>query len=105
MDVTPFWLAGRPASGDETITVTHPYDGRVVGEVAVPSAEQVEEAVAAAHAVRKDAAALPLHVRAEALAHVSRRLAERAQELARVITGENGKPLFWARGEVGRAES
>jgi len=105
MDVTPFWLAGRPTSGDETITVTHPYDGRVVGEAAVPTAAQVEEAVAAAHAVRKEAAALPLHVRAEALSHVSRRLAERAEELARVITAENGKPLFWARGEVGRAVS
>ncbi|MFI0355110.1 aldehyde dehydrogenase family protein [Actinomadura sp. 9N407] len=105
MDVTPFWLAGRPATGDEELTVTHPYDGRVVGTAAVPTPDQVEEAVAAADAVRRQAAALPLHVRAEALAHVSRRLAERSEELARLITGENGKPLLWARGEVARAIS
>jgi acyl-CoA reductase-like NAD-dependent aldehyde dehydrogenase len=105
MDVTPFWLAGRPATGDSEITVTHPYDGRVIAAAAVPTPEQVEEAVAAAHAVRAEAAALPLHVRAEALAHVSRRLAERSEEIARLITGENGKPLFWARAEVGRAVS
>ncbi|RAY12509.1 aldehyde dehydrogenase [Actinomadura craniellae] len=105
MSVHPFWLAGRPATGDETITVTHPYDGRVVGTAAVATPAQVAEAVAAAHAVRAEAAALPLHVRAEALAQVSRRLAERAEEIARLITGENGKPLLWARGEVARAVS
>ncbi|WP_344952618.1 aldehyde dehydrogenase family protein [Actinomadura miaoliensis] len=105
MNVTPFWLAGRPATGDDELTVTHPYDGRVVGTAAVPTPAQVEEAVAAADAVRAAAAALPLHVRAEALAHVSRRLAERADEIARLITGENGKPLMWARTEVARAVS
>ncbi|WP_433335313.1 aldehyde dehydrogenase family protein [Spirillospora sp. CA-294931] len=103
MNVTPFWLAGRPATGDEELTVTHPYDGRVVGTVSVPTPAQVEQALAAADAVRKEAAALPLHVRAEALAHVSRRLAERSDEVARLITGENGKPLMWARTEVNRA--
>ncbi|GAA4085941.1 aldehyde dehydrogenase family protein [Actinomadura miaoliensis] len=103
--MTPFWLAGRPATGDDELTVTHPYDGRVVGTAAVPTPAQVEEAVAAADAVRAAAAALPLHVRAEALAHVSRRLAERADEIARLITGENGKPLMWARTEVARAVS
>ncbi|WP_030904393.1 aldehyde dehydrogenase family protein [Streptosporangium amethystogenes] len=105
MDVRPFWLAGRPATGDTELTVTNPHDGRVVAVCSVPTADQVEEAVAAAAAVRKEAAALPIHVRADALAHVSRRLAERADEIARLISEENGKPIFWARGEVGRAIS
>ncbi|MBP2702866.1 aldehyde dehydrogenase family protein [Microbispora sp. RL4-1S] len=101
----PFWLAGRPATGDAEEAVTSPHDGRVVGVHSVPTDEQVEQAVAAADAVRARAAALPLHVRAEALAHVSRRLGERAEEIARLITAENGKPVFWARGEVARAVS
>lgn len=101
----PFWLAGRPATGDAELTVTNSHDGRVVGVCSVPTAGQVEEAVAAAAAVQKQAAALPVHVRAEALAHVSRRLAERAEEIARLIMEENGKPIFWARGEVNRAIS
>lgn len=103
MDVRPFWLAGSPATGEAELTVTNPHDGRVVGIGSVPSPDQVEQAVAAAHAVRKEAAALPIHVRAEALAHVSRRLSERAEEIAQLISAENGKPIFWARGEVGRA--
>ncbi|MGI5160236.1 aldehyde dehydrogenase family protein [Microbispora sp. CA-102843] len=104
-DPRPFWLAGRPATGDADQAVTNPHDGQVVGVHSVPTPEQVEQAVAAADAVRKQAAALPIHVRAEALAHVARRLTERAEEIARLISAENGKPIFWARGEVGRAIS
>ena len=52
-----------------------------------------------------EAAALPAHARAAALDHVSRRLAERAEEVAELITAENGKPIKWARAEVGRAVS
>ncbi|NBE97426.1 aldehyde dehydrogenase family protein [Nonomuraea sp. KC401] len=103
MDVRTFWLAGRPATGDSELTVTNPHDGREVGRHSVPTDAQVEEAVAAAHAVAEQAAALPVHARAEALAHVSRRIEERADEIARLITAENGKPIFWARGEVTRA--
>lgn len=103
MDVRSFWLAGRPAMGDAELTVTNSHDGRPVGTYSVPTDAQVEEAIAAAVAVQKEAAALPIHVRAEALAHVSRRLAERAEEIAQLISGENGKPILWARGEVGRA--
>ncbi|GII78187.1 aldehyde dehydrogenase [Sphaerisporangium rufum] len=105
MDVRPFWLAGEPATGEDELTVTNPHDGRVAGAAAVPTSEQVERAVAAAHAVRRQAAGLSLHARAEALAHVSRRLAERAEEVARLISAENGKPILWARGEVARAVS
>ncbi|MEV0590838.1 aldehyde dehydrogenase family protein [Nonomuraea cavernae] len=103
MDVRTFWLAGHPATGDTELTVTNPHDGREVGRYSVPTEVQVEEAVAAAHGVVRQAAALPVHVRAEALAHVARRLAERADEIGRLISAENGKPIFWARGEVGRA--
>jgi glyceraldehyde-3-phosphate dehydrogenase (NADP+) len=55
--------------------------------------------------VAADAAALPAHARAAALDHVSRRLAERTDEVAALITAENGKPAKWARAEVGRAVS
>ncbi|MGW6242155.1 aldehyde dehydrogenase family protein, partial [Streptomyces sp. NPDC055094] len=100
-----FWLAGRQATGEDTFDVTSPWDGRHVGTVAVPTEDQVEEAVAAAHAVLDEFAATPAHVRAAALDHVSRRLVERTEEIARLISAENGKPLKWARGEVGRAVS
>jgi aldehyde dehydrogenase (NAD+) len=105
IDQRPFWLAGVPAAGDDSFPVTNPYDGALVARVSVPTPAQVEQAMAAAEAVAKEAAALPAHVRAAALDHVSRRLAERADEIAALITAENGKPVKWARAEVGRAVS
>ena len=100
-----FWLAGREATGDSTLDVTSPWDGRLVGSVSIPTASQVEEAVAAASAAVEEFAAAPAHVRAAALDHVVRRLTERTDEIARLISAENGKPMKWARGEVGRCVS
>src|SRR5690606_41869806 len=106
LTATPaFGLAGRQATGAADFAATTPWDGRVVGTVSVPTGAQVEEAVAAAYAVRDAFAATPAHVRAAALDHVSRRLVERTEEIALLISAENGKPVKWARGEVGRAVS
>ncbi|MEW1659654.1 MULTISPECIES: aldehyde dehydrogenase family protein [unclassified Streptomyces] len=102
---TAFWLAGREATGEATFDVTSPWDGRLVGTVSVPTEAQVEEAVAASVAVQDELAATPAHVRAAALDHVVRGLLERTEEIARLISAENGKPMKWARGEVGRAVS
>ncbi|MFI7342201.1 aldehyde dehydrogenase family protein [Streptomyces sp. NPDC050085] len=104
-DTHAFWLAGRQATGDVTFDVHNSYDGRLVGTVAVPTEAQVEEAIAAAHAVVDEFAATPAHVRAKALNHVADRLTERTEEIAQLISAENGKPIKWARGEVGRAVS
>lgn len=100
-----FWLAGRPATGSGSFEVRNPYDGSLVATVSIPTDEQVEQAVAAAHAAVPAATALSAHARASALDHVARRLGERAEEVAQLITAENGKPIKWARGEVGRAVS
>jgi len=102
---TPFWIAGKQVTGTDSYEVHSPYDGRLVATVSVPTEEQVEEAVAAAVAAAKETADQPAYVRAAALDHVSRRIAERADEIAALITAENGKPLKWAKAEVGRAVS
>ncbi|MEV7363573.1 aldehyde dehydrogenase family protein [Streptomyces sp. NPDC091299] len=100
-----FWLAGRAASGEKTLAISSPWTGLLIGKVSVPTDEQVEEAVASAYAVRDEFAATPAYVRAAALDHVSKRLVERSEEIAQLISAENGKPIKWARGEVGRAVS
>ncbi|MET8148914.1 aldehyde dehydrogenase family protein [Actinoplanes sp. NPDC049668] len=105
METTAFYVAGVAVHGDDEVTVTHPYDGRVVGRTTWAGPEQVEAAVAAAAEIADRAAALPAHVRAAALDHVSARLAERREEIAALITAENGKPLKWARIEADRARS
>ena len=104
-DIRPFWIAGRAETSTVSAEVTNPYDGSVAGAHHVPDAEQVERAVAAAWDVRQAFGATTAALRAEALLHVSTRLLERADEIAELITAENGKPIMWARGEVVRAAS
>ncbi|MFD8503274.1 aldehyde dehydrogenase family protein [Streptomyces sp. NPDC059687] len=87
------------------MAISSPWTGLLIGKVSVPTDEQVEEAVASAYAVRDEFAATPAYVRAAALDHVSKRLVERSEEIAQLISAENGKPIKWARGEVGRAVS
>ncbi|MBC6459600.1 aldehyde dehydrogenase family protein [Actinomadura sp. HBU206391] len=102
-EITPFYLSGVPTTGSGTLPVTSPWDGSVVGLMSVPTDAQVEQAVADLDAVRAEAQAMPAHARAGALDHISARLKARAEEIATLITAENGKPLFWSRGEVARA--
>jgi len=104
-DIRPFWIAGRAETSSASAEVVNPYDGSVVGAHHLPDAEQVERAVAAAWEVRQAFSATTAALRAEALLHVSTRLTERAEEIAELITAENGKPIRWARGEVVRAAS
>ena len=101
----PFWIAGRPATGADVLDVRSPHSGESAGRTTFADAHQVETAVAAAHAVRAKFAATPAHVRAAALDSVSRRIGERSEEIAALITAESGKPLKWARLEVARAVS
>lgn len=101
----PSWIAGRPVTDGEQAVVTHPGDGSVVGTHQVPSAAQVELAIAGAWAAQAAARATPAHQRAAALLHVSQQLQSRIDEVAQLITAENGKPLMWARAEAARAVS
>ncbi len=105
MSPAPFWVAGAPVDNRTVSEVVNPYDNSVVGEYYEPEPDDSEQAVAAATAVLPEAIATTASQRAAALMQVSQRIQERAEEIARLITGENGKPLMWARMEVGRAVS
>ncbi|MCC8249470.1 aldehyde dehydrogenase family protein [Saccharothrix luteola] len=105
MTTTPYWVAGLPATSEDLVEIRTPHDGALAGVTSNATAGDVERAVASAHAVADEFAALPAHARAAALDHVSRRLAERADEVAALITAESGKPVKWSRIEVTRAVS
>lgn len=98
-------VAGQWKTASETFDVKSPYDGEVVATVGSPSEADVEAAVAAAADVFDETRKLPIHVRAGALDHISRRIAERSDEVAEVIAREGGKPLKWAKVEATRAVS
>ncbi|MDQ4124142.1 MAG: aldehyde dehydrogenase family protein [Actinomycetota bacterium] len=100
-----FLVAGEWRDGDEAFDVRSPYDGEVVASVATPGTQDVEDAVSAAATAFDETRKLPLHRRAEALAHISSRLVERTDEVAELIAREGGKPVKWAKVEAARAAS
>jgi acyl-CoA reductase-like NAD-dependent aldehyde dehydrogenase len=101
----PYLVAGERRSGEERFEVKSPYDDAIVAEVDVPTDSHVEEAVARATETFEESRNLPSHLRAEALAQISRRLAERVDEVAETIAREGGKPLKWSVVEAKRASS
>ena len=105
MTVKPYYVAGEWRTGEGSFDVTSPYDDGVVASVATPTDADVEHAVAAADRAFSEQPHLPTHVRAEALARISRRIEERKDEVAELIAREGGKPIKWAAIEAGRAVS
>src|SRR5512145_3299061 len=104
-EIRPFLVNGEWRTGDGTLEVRSPYDDAVVAEIGVPTDADVEEAVATAAATFEESRHLPVHARANALDHISKRLAETVEENAELIAREGGKPLKWATVEATRAIS
>ncbi len=84
-------------------TIRSPYDGGVVGEVAVGGAADMDDAIAAAVEAQPAMAALPSHRRVAILNQVARRIGETSRDLALLIARESGKPIRYCRIEVARA--
>ena len=104
-DDTPeyrFLLAGEWRTGT-SYTVACPYDGHPVGVVHRVGASELDEAIQAAVTAFEITRKLPGHKRAAALRKISEMIAAQAEDLARTIALEAGKPIKQARIEVGRS--
>ncbi len=82
--------------------VTNPATGETIAEVGFASIEDVDRAVAAAKAAAHDWRVTPLSRRAEVLFNLRNLISENRNELAALISLENGKTLADALGEVAR---
>ncbi|HKS37077.1 MAG TPA: aldehyde dehydrogenase family protein [Verrucomicrobiae bacterium] len=93
------FVAGKPVASLNTLAIRSPYEGRVVGTVALASRADVEAAVSAA---------LTFHdtpnrfQRFEILEATRRALENRREDFARWISSEAGLALRETRHEVGR---
>jgi len=94
------FIDGRWETREATIPVQDPANGEVVGEVARGDAADARRAVEAADRARHLWRSMPADARAVRLRRVAAAISERAEELARLLTREQGKPLKDARGEV-----
>lgn len=83
------------------LEATSPATGESLGTVPEGTREDARRAIAAANAARRDWAARSAFVRAAALERIADLIEERRDELARVLTLDQGKPLHAeSHGEV-----
>ncbi len=99
---TELYIGGRwrAASDDSFFDVVDPSDESVLASVANGTVDDARASVDAAEAAASGWAATPPRERAEILRRAFELMTERADEIARLIVTENGKPLADARGEV-----
>lgn len=94
------YINGRWIDAERFTDVVNPATGDTIVKVPLSEKATVAEAVQAAKIAQKKWALVPAPQRAEILYRVGYLLKERKDELARLLTMENGKVLEEARGEV-----
>ncbi|MFN3888409.1 MAG: NAD-dependent succinate-semialdehyde dehydrogenase [Aquabacterium sp.] len=101
------WLNGQWAAADngETFPVDNPATGEHVGVVPRMGAAETERAIDAANAAWPAWRALTAKARAALLQAWLQQIQQHAEDLAVLMTVEQGKPLAEARGEVAYAAS
>ncbi|HYG95981.1 MAG TPA: aldehyde dehydrogenase family protein, partial [Solirubrobacterales bacterium] len=82
------------------LAVENPFTTEAIAELAAASPEQVDAAVASAREAWPGWAGMTAGERCELLHEAGRRLREQAEELARTMTAEGGKPLIENRDEL-----
>lgn len=93
---------GRWQSADngETLPVTNPSTGEVIATIPALKQAETERAIACAEGVRHSWAKTPNAQRALLLEKWHQLILENADDLAIIMTAEQGKPLAEAKGEV-----
>lgn len=93
------------ATDNELIDVINPFNGEKVGQVPSLKAEQVRQAVETAHDVQAEWARKTADARSQLLTKWADLIDQNKEDLAILMTAEQGKPLKESRGEIGYANS
>lgn len=104
---TQAFLAGAWTDADDGSTrdVTDPATGRVIGTVPAMGAAETRRAIEAAQAAQRAWRKVTARERARILRKLADLMLEHQQDLARILTAEQGKPLPEATGEIAYAAS
>ncbi len=101
------FLAGAWIDADEgkTIAVTNPATGETIGTVPVCGAAETRRAIEAAEGAWRAWAARPAKERSAILRRLNDLMLANTDDLALIMTSEQGKPLAEAKGEIAYAAS
>jgi succinate-semialdehyde dehydrogenase/glutarate-semialdehyde dehydrogenase len=89
-----------PSTGSEGIEVLNPATEEQIGLIPAGTPEDIAAAVDAARAALREWSRLPAEERAGLVKVAARKMREHAEEISRLVTLENGKPLDHALGGV-----
>ncbi|WLF83840.1 NAD-dependent succinate-semialdehyde dehydrogenase [Moraxella sp. ZY210820] len=95
----------KTAKSGKTIDVYNPFSGELLGNVPNLSAKEVEKAIAHAEQAQVEWAKLTAEKRAQILQRWADLIDEHQEDLAIIMTLEQGKPLKESRGEIAYANS
>ena len=94
------YINGKWVTGAETLDVTNPASGAVLGTIPNLGRAETADAIQAAEKAQKQWAATPAKTRGQILRKWHDLMMANQEDLARIMTAEQGKPLAEARGEV-----
>jgi acyl-CoA reductase-like NAD-dependent aldehyde dehydrogenase len=94
-------IDGQRAGSADSLAVVNPATEEVFVEVPSATEAQLDQAVAAANRAAPAWRALPIAERQDIVRRYAAVIREHIDELARLLTLEQGKPLSRARGEIG----
>ncbi len=83
--------------------VFNPFENKAIGEVYQATSRDIDDAIRCAEAAFHLTKNLTPYERGRALDTVSRLLAEKKEDFAKLITAETGKPISFSRAEADRA--
>ncbi|MBU0966593.1 MAG: aldehyde dehydrogenase family protein [Proteobacteria bacterium] len=98
----PYYLANKAIFANTDLEVTDKYTGQVATRVSLADEKVIDQAISLAVAAEKPMQQLPAYRRQQILQHCVDRFSARAEELARALCIEAGKPIRDSRGEVAR---
>ena len=94
------YINGKWISSDDRLEVTNPATGDVIASVPKLGQKETAEAIAAADAAMKGWAAKTAKERCNIMRAWYNLIIDNAEDLAQIMTAEQGKPLVEARGEI-----
>ena len=93
-------LSFMVTEANNAVAVTNPATGELIGHAPISSETELANAIERAHVAQKEWAKVPAKSRAASLHRWHQLILENKDDLARIMTIEQGKPLAEAAGEI-----
>ena len=102
-ETLPMLIDGKPAAGDsnEFVEVLNPSNGELVGRVPIASEAEIDAAVQSSYSAFMEWRETPAAERANYMLKLIQGMRDNMDDIAQVLTREQGKPFPQAKGEIG----